>query len=367
MSRITPKIFLMLLLPLVCLMAAQNVCAREITDMTGRTITIPDAPQRVYTPSPPGGFLLFTLNPDALCGLLGNTGGSKGVVSGAPDPRLQRIPNIGSLSGEGRTANLEVLMRMESDLIVMFPKSAKASEFTANESMAVAAVEKLNVPYVFAYAKDLSEYPAAYEFIGEVMGVPERGQLLGAYIQKALDDAARVVAQVPAEKRPGVYYAGGVDGLTTVSQENTHGAIFKLLGDVGVHKTPNAQAGATGESMHEKISFELVLAYNPDVIVVMEPMFFETIYTSPQWQQIRAVQNKRVLLVPRGPLNWVDRPPSFMGALGLKWLLAELYPEQYPIDIVAEAVEFYRLFLWSDIPYAEMRAKIYPTADADKF
>ena len=340
---------------------------REITDMTGHTVTIPDTPQRVYTPSPPGGFLLFTLNPEALCGLLGN-GGAQSIVSGQPDPRLQSIPNIGSLSGEGRTANLEVLMSMEPDLIILFPKSAKAAEFTANESMAVTAVEKLNVPYIFAYAKDLSEYPAACEFLGEALGVPARGKLLADYIRAVLDDAAKVVAQVPADQRPGVYYAGGVDGLTTVSQENTHGAIFKLAGDVGVHKTQIPQTGITGEGMHEKISFEQVLAYNPDVIVVMEPMFYETVYTSPQWRQIKAVQNQRVLLAPRGPLNWIDRPPSFMGALGLKWLLAELYPEQYPIDIVAEAVEFYKLFLWSDISYAEMRAKVYPAAaDGDKF
>lgn len=336
--------------------------ARTVTDMAQRTVTIPNMPQRVYTPSPPGGFLLFTLNPYALCGMLGG-GANSEIISGAPDPRLQRIPNIGSLTGEGRAANLEVLMSLEPDLIVLFPKTVIKDEMSAGDSRSVQAVERLNVPYVFAYAKDLTEYPAAYEFLGEVMGVPQRGKILANYIQNAMDEAAAVVAKIPPARRPSVYYAGGVDGLTTVSQESTHGVIFKLAGDVGVHKTINSGANITGEGFHEKISLEQVIAYNPDVIVVMEPLFFDNIYKSPQWRQIKAVQNQRVLLVPRGPFNWVDRPPSFMGALGLKWLMAELYPEQYPIDIVEEALYFYKLFLWSELTSEEMRAKIYPAGN----
>lgn len=349
-----------LLFAVLCL--SQTVAAREITDMAGRTVEIPDTPMRVYTPSPPGGFLLFTLKPEALCGMLSSTATdiNPGLISGPPDPRLQKIPDIGSLTGEGRTANLEVLMSMDPDLIILFPKTVVKGELSAGDSRSITAVEKLHVPYVFSYAKDLTEYPAAYEFLGDAMGVPERGKILADYIQNAMDEAAAVTAQVPPEKRPKVYYAGGVDGLTTVSQDCTHGAIFRLAGDVGVHKTVNKNASITGEGFHEKISFEQVMAYDPDVLVVMDPMFYDAVYKSVQWRQIKAVQNKRVLLAPRGPFNWVDRPPSFMGALGLKWFLAELYPEQYPIDIVAEAIEFYKLFLWSDVSEAEMRAKIYP-------
>lgn len=353
-------VFIILITVFAAAIAAANAQARQITDMAGRTVTVPNSPCRVYTPSPPGGLLLFTLNPNALCGMLGGAGGDKetAIISGSPDPRLQRIPDIGSLDGEGRQANLEVLMSMEPDLIILFPKSINPAEFSTRESRSVMAVERLKVPYVFACAKDLTEYPAAYEFLGQAMGVPQRGRQLANYIQNTIDEAAAIVAKVPPEKRPAVYYAGGVDGLTTVSQDSTHGAIFKLAGNVGVHKGLSRGLGGS-EGFHEKISFEQVMAYNPDVIVVMEPMFYKTIYQNPAWQQIKAVQNKRVLLAPRGPFNWVDRPPSFMGAIGLKWLLAELYPKEYPIDIVAEAVEFYRLFLWADITYEEMRLKIY--------
>lgn len=343
---------------LLLVLTAGDAPARQITDMAGRTVEIPDTPQRVYTPSPPGGFLLFTLNPEGLCGILGG-GKNSAIISGKPNPRLQRIPNIGSLTGEGRIANLEALMKLEPDLVVLFPKTVIKAEMSAGDSRTASAVERLGVPYVYAYAKDLTEYPAAYEFLGNVMGVPERGRELAGYIQNAMDEAREVTARVPQNQRPSVYYAGGVDGLTTVSEECTHGVVFKLAGNVGAHKSTNF-ASLSGEGgYHEKISFEQVLTYNPDVIVVMDPMFYQTIYQSPVWRQIKAVQNKRVLLAPRGPFNWVDRPPSFMGALGLKWLLAELYPEEYPIDIVNEAVEFYRLFLWSDITHDEMRQKIY--------
>lgn len=328
MQKHLSKIIYLLLIMLFC----GGAQARQIVDMSGRTVDIPVKAGRAYTPSPPGSIMLYTLNPDGMCGLLSDTSGMG--YSGGADERIRQIPKIGSLTGEGRTANLEVLMSMNPDLIVLFVKSPREAENSANENRAVVAVERLHVPYVFSFAKDLRDYPAAYEFLGEAMGVPECGKVLADYIRETLAEAERVVAQVSADQRPVVYYAGGVDNLNTVSEEASHGILLKLAGTVGTHKhLSSMDISADGQSSFEKISFEQVMAYNPDVIVAMDPAFYQTVYTSPQWRQIKAVQNKRVLLPPRGPFNWFDRPPSFMGALGLKWLLAELYPAQYPLTL----------------------------------
>ena len=106
----------------------------------------------------------------------------------------------------------------------------------------------------------------------------------------------------------------------------------------------------------EKISFEQVMLYNPDVILVMENVFYKGVFSDPRWQQIKAVKNKKVYLIPNQPFNWFDRPPSFMRLLGVKWLANALYPEVFHDDMVKETKAFYKLFLQKDIDDATAQA-----------
>jgi iron complex transport system substrate-binding protein len=101
------------------------------------------------------------------------------------------------------------------------------------------------------------------------------------------------------------------------------------------------------------------MLYNPDVIIAQEKVFYDKVFKDARWQRVKAVREGRVYLVPRQPFNWFDRPPSFMRFIGLKWLMSRLYPEQYRIDIVREARDFYRLFLGVEVSDAEMREIIY--------
>jgi len=74
-------------------------------------------------------------------------------------------------------------------------------------------------------------------------------------------------------------------------------------------------------------------------------MFTDKVYQDPAWAQVKAVKDHKVYLIPRTPLNWFDRPPSFMRFLGLDWLTNRLYPKAYPVDIVKETKAFYQTFL----------------------
>jgi len=57
------------------------------------------------------------------------------------------------------------------------------------------------------------------------------------------------------------------------------------------------------------------------------------------------VKDKRVYLIPRDPMNWFDRPPSFMRLIGARWLAHCFYPEKYPWNPEKETQTFYSLFL----------------------
>jgi len=105
----------------------------------------------------------------------------------------------------------------------------------------------------------------------------------------------------------------------------------------------------------EKISFEQVMLYNPDVILVFEDAFYRAVFADSRWQRINAVRDKRVYLIPRQPFNWFDRPPSFMRLLGAKWLANLLYPERYRANIAKETQRFFRLFLGVNLTAEEAR------------
>lgn len=341
---------------LACLMTGWSswAFARQITDMAGRTVTIPDKLERIYSASPLGYAILYSLAPELLCG--------RATFSRTPIeqrmllPEVAALPLIGTFGGQSTQINIEALLAVKPQLIVELVMTSPAGFSSAVDSATRVKLDQLGIPYIYIFARDITDYPMAYAHLGTILGKEERARELGLYIQEALDDAQRVVAQVPPAERPKVYYAEGLDGLSTESAETFHTHLLKLAGDVNVHRNPLGPVTMGG---FEKISLEHVLAYDPDVILAFESRFYESVFSHSGWRQLRAVQNGRVYWIPRGPFNWFDRPPSFMRGIGLKWLLSVLYPQQYPIDMVQETHDFYRKFLWTDLNDDDIRQLLY--------
>ena len=54
-----------------CLMM-NSLYAKEIKDMVGRDVVIPDTPKKVYAPSPYGSYALYAMDPSLLVGWIFN-------------------------------------------------------------------------------------------------------------------------------------------------------------------------------------------------------------------------------------------------------------------------------------------------------
>jgi iron complex transport system substrate-binding protein len=320
--------------------------SREITDMMGRKVTVPDSINKVYVPSPYGSYLMYSLDPSMLIGLNLSHNEDKRYLPKA----ARELPVIGGLGGQGQQSNLEIVLKAKPDLVIMW--SAKKS---AVEGRIDGALKQLNLPLVYAVAETISEYPDVYLFLGKLLNREGQAKKLAAYCQKALSEVKEIVDRIPKGKRPTVYYAEGVDGLSTECNDSIHVELLSLAGDTDVHRCHTA----SHQGM-EKISVEQVMLYQPDVIIAQEKVFYDKIYSNPAWQNVRAVKDKRVYLIPRYPFNWFDRPPSFMRFLGFKWLANILYPREYKIDMVKEAKDFYRLFLNVELSNDEIKRIIYP-------
>ncbi|OPX92417.1 MAG: Fe(3+)-citrate-binding protein YfmC precursor [Syntrophorhabdus sp. PtaU1.Bin002] len=347
MSRIMSKRIIMaaFLIGTFCLLLTGVSGAKEITDMMGRKVTVPDSVKKIYVPSPYGSYLMYSIDPAMLIGL---------NLSHNEDRRYlpkeaRNLPVIGGLSGQGQQSNLELVLKAKPDLAIMWSAKKSAVQGRADE-----ALKQLNLPLVYAVAESLNDYPDVYLFLGRLLNREERTKKLSTYCQKTLSDAKGIVSRIPKEKRPTVYYAEGVDGLSTECNDSIHVELLTIAGDTDVHRCHTA----SHQGM-EKISLEKVMLYNPDVIVAQEKVFFDKVYDDPAWRNVKAVKNKKVYLIPRTPFNWFDRPPSFMRFLGLKWLMNLLYPNEYRIDIVKEARDFYSRFLGVEVSDREMKQIIY--------
>lgn len=330
-----------LLAALVCIavvpFAPQPAFARDIVDATGRTVTIPDAPARVFAAGPPASTVLYALKPEAMIGWV--RAPREGDLAYLL-PSTHALPELGRLTGRGDTLNLEVLLANTPDLIVDFG--------TVNDTyktLADRVQDQAGIPYVLIDGS-FANTPTAIRQMAEILGVPERGELLAAYAEETLAMVDAVLATVPAEARPGVYLARGPEGLESAAPGSINAEIIERAGGRNV-------AVADSEKL-VTASPELVLTWAPDVIVTIDRDFAANVGTMPEWASVPAVAGGRVYLAPSAPFGFIDSPPSVNRLIGLHWLMHQLYPEQAQGDLTAEVQRFYKLFYQVDLDAAQV-------------
>lgn len=343
------SVILYILLLMVFIFPAGMASAREIIDMAGRRVTIPDSVKKVYVPSAYGSYLVYSIDPSMLVNFRGFKGDDKRYMSKA----LDVPPETDDRSGKGRQQDIKNILEAKPDLVVMW--STRKSAATQPGRMAD-TLNQLNLPVVYAIAETFNDYPDIYLFLGKVLGKEERAKKLGDYFRKTLTEIKNVVDNIPENRRPSVYYAEKDDGLSTECDDSIHVEILRLTGDTNIHR-----CHTSSHMGFEKMTIEQICQYNPDFIITQSKAFYDRIIKKkdPSWQQVKAANEEKVYLIPRSPFNWFDRPPSFMRLLGLKWLTGILYPGEYKTDIINDSREFYRLFLGLDISDEEMKRIIY--------
>lgn len=327
-----PICYLLLILMLSVVGASSSIQAKQITDMAGRKVEVPDVIRKVYGVSPPATCMLYAVDQGLIAGL--------NYVPRTQEieylsPETQHLPVIGGWFGQGQIPNLETLIQVNPDIILMWESKGSVSVEKIEQTL-----KPLGFPIVHIQAETLKDYPKAFAFLGELLDRQERTDDLVQYAHETLDILAAVEAELVHGQRISVYYAQGTDGLITDCSSSHHAELIPLCGGKNVHVCEAKDAFGM-----EKISVEQVIYYNPQVILARENVFYETVYTDLRWQNIRAVQENRVVLIPRYPFDWFDRPPSFMRLLGARWLLNKLHPDRYSVDMVEETRSFYRLFL----------------------
>jgi len=301
--------------------------AATVTDATGRAIVIPDKVERIFAAGPPASILVYTFAPELLVGWTRKHTPEQCefLGAGACDK-----PEVGRLTGRGNTTNLEVLLQLKPDLVL--------DVGTVDDtyiSLATRVQEQTGIPYALLDGRFDAIVPV-YRKLGELTHRETQAEQFAQFADNTIKTIKGRIEKIPDGQRPRVYYGRGPRGLETGLAGSINTETIEFLG------ARNVAAERRGGIA--TVSVEQVLAWNPDVIVTIEPAFASSVRTDPVWAPIKAVQTGRVHLSPRLPFGWVDFPPSVNRLIGLWWLAKILYPDHFPENLKPLTRDFYGQF-----------------------
>lgn len=316
--------------------AEPQATEREITDMAGRTVTIPAEVNSVYCAVPTGEAMVATLSPEKIIGWVNEP--SAAAMEYLPE-NLASMPVIGGWMGQQVTANMEDIITLDPDIIIYVGTDGSLG----NDDVPDQIQKETGIPVVCA-SSALERTAEVYRTLGDWIGEAERGEELATYYETKLADVVEKIDAIPDSERPRVYYAENSDGLATDPAGSSHTEVLDYCKVTNV-----ADVEMKSGQGRTEVSIEQVIAWNPELILCHSGFVLaDDITSNPQWADIQAVKDGEVYTTPAVPFNWFDRPPNVMRLMGIQWFATVCYPD-IDIDINQETKDFYKLFYKMDL------------------
>ncbi len=300
--------------------------SNHITDMLDRKVPVPSNISKVYSLSSSTTVQLYMLAPDKMVGWDTGRGEKENQYM---TPEYQNLPVLG---GGKKDANYESIISAHPDIILV------------GHGGTVEIVEEIQhkfgqIPVLDVEGdNNLTSIIPSIEFMGDILQEPEKARKLINFHDKVLSQVNGTIASIPEAERKKVYYGKDPDGLKTYAPGAQHANLITMCGGKNVVEAPITKGGVG-------VSMELILKWNPEVIITSDSQFYESIYSHPQWKNIDAVKNREVYLVPQSPFNWFEGPPGANTIIGIPWTAKVIYPDQFKdLDIKSLTKEFYAEF-----------------------
>lgn len=318
----------------------KNSGAKNITDMIGRNIEIPESLNKVVATSPPMSTVIYMIAPEKLTAL--NFEWSDDELMYVPS-QYRGLPNIGGWYGT-QDGSYEQFIASEPDIVIeSIDEGGDGDLSTVNERQ----IKFGKIPVVAVNdTTSVTKVDASITFIGDVIGAKDSAQKLVEFNDKYLDKVNETSSKLSDDDKKTVYYAVDNDGLKTYPSGSTHGQLIDLVGGKNVANSLNHGNTTSGV----QVSIEQVISWNPDVIITTDPNFYAKVYNDSNWNSINAVKNHEVYLSPQSPFKWFDRPVGANMIIGIPWTAKVIYPDKYSdINLVETTKEFYSNFYHFDL------------------
>ena len=300
----------------------------QITDMAGRSVSVPADINKTYSTAGSVTILLYMLAPDTMIGW-NSLNGTQNYMPA----KYKELPVLGGGQGQGQqTSSYETILKKDPDLI--FTGHSWGNDTINNIQQKYGSIPVVDIEG----DNNLTNIVPAIKFMGTVLGKQDQSNELIGFYNNIMNQVNSTVATIPDAQKKKVYYARSADGLTTFAPDSPQTQLINICGGKSVVQSPVASGGMS-------VSLELVLEWNPDVIITSSPEFYKNVYSDKSWQSINAVKNKQVYLTPQDPFNWFESPPGANTIIGIAWTAKVLYPDKFAnLDMNNITKEFYSKF-----------------------
>ncbi len=316
------------ILMIVALLPFIKINAREIVDMAGRSVEIPDKITKILPHDEKTGILIYPVLSDLMIG--------RAVSKHSND-----LTNISDKYKKMK----EYDIRNHEDIILSAPDIVLVGCFIPEEYDRYDRLSaKLNIPFVIIDVSVMS-VAKTYHFLNNLMGESSEKSKECTLFLEDLYNYLESLTSADKKESQGIYLAMNENGLSTAPSGSRHSQILDIIGlkNVVISNIP-----AKGLS---SVSIEQVMTWTPDYIFAISKEGnspFENICSSALWKDIPAVKNNRVYDVCQDPYSWFGNPPSINIIPGL-FMLANIF-YNLPKDETEENIrKFYSLFY--DVEY----------------
>ena len=291
-----------------------------ITDQLGREVTIDKEPEKIVSGYYISTSLLIALDlKDKTVGIESKP--EKRPIYQLAAPEFLELPTVGTM----KEFNMEATLALEPDLVIL-PVKLKDN---------IEALEELGITVLAINPESMDLVEEMISIVSEATDTVERGNQLIQSINTYSDKLEAVLKDVDAKN---VYLGGNSEFLSTAGSKMYQDTLITLAGG-------NNVAGELEDSYWANISYEQLLSWNPDVIILASDAEYskDDVLNDANIKDITAIRNQAVVAMPNNLEAWDSPVPS--SVLGSLWIASELYPEKYSKeDFNKDVKEFYSTF-----------------------
>lgn len=315
---------LLSLLLALSLLLSLSVCVLgegvSLTDQTGRQLTLAETPGRIVSGYYISSSALIALGlEDKLVGIEAKAGTRPIYARSAP--ALMELPSVGT----AKEFDLEGCVALKPELVILPAKLKSAAE----------TLEGLGIPVLLVNPESQQQMEQMVFLLGQATDTQDRAEALLGFIAEQREKLEVLLAE---GEKPRVYLAGNSSLLCTAGAGMYQSDMMLLAGGENV-------AAGIADTYWADISYEQLLAWNPDYIVLASDASYtvEEVLADPNLADCAAVKNGNVLRLPGDAEAWDSPVPG--GILGSVWLASALHPHRMsPEDRDAIINQFYETF-----------------------
>ena len=365
---------LMRKLLLLLLLLSHSLFARQVIDITGTSVTVPDRPQRIILGESRMLYTLALLQPGyPAAHIAGWPGDLAKYDTQSWQQYVQRFPQIAQIpllgSGSVRELNPERVLQLNPDLVIL-PRLAKTG---GEEARFRQVMQQAGVPVITVDLRVdlLHNTLPGIKILGEVLNQPQRAQAFSEFYQSRMQRIQQRLAnrQGPRTTVMLHLHLGRRDTCCTTAVNGNLGQLIAFAGGDNI-------AAGTVKGVFGQLNPEQVLAAQPQVYiatgmasvdsasktVALGPQvnaqqarqsFQQVMNAQPLISQLAAVRNGRA-----GAL-WHNFYLSPYHVVATEWIAKMLYPQLFAdVDPQQTMQQLYQQFLpldfsgtfWSQLP-----------------